>query len=1584
MSNGLLTLLSNSGSTPAARAAACGALVAANAVSTPSLRLNVLKVYIKDATRPQRLWVDAAPCASLVAAVRSAFGLDGDGVAAAAVDEEVAATAHAELVRALHSVVAARDDEDAMRGAKRRRIGSSSSSSSSAASLAAAAAAGAAPDAVVERASAPWRSGIQTLCEFCCIPRCRLLAARYVRKWIQTAHEECAELAASVVRFTRSDTALDRDVVAIVLQLRLKAMHAEWHRTLIARAVAQHASFPRLCMRLVLMHSRGGSYHGAEQMRLSGAIFAAFATSVESGSSSSSSSDACAQFGVIVGELATTTATTMIPLDDLVSNFRRVLGSVDAELRQAKRSGHSRGRGHSRGWGIDLAAFVRGFLSQMKVVNDAKAQIAAGGVPLLRTVLNVIRAVVELRAVAVLEQSRDEVVRSGVVSNKLAARARAPSLGSSSSSSSSARARPPPVKLRTSDWRSAPCMRSFVTNLDALLQDVVAWLTRAARSVLPPASGSSNQGKSQCDENEITLLASALRGALCFDTYVAKTKGKTIAARSGGMDRDRPKFPLCLEVVPCSEALFASVLALSHANRALFPPHTTLRLFCDLAERESRWLAQEESAASSSSSDRDTRIFFRATTDGGAALVDAALVLAKSGAALRTRVDVGFALTKLCCFSLHAPLGGSASSPTPSTSLAQERRDDDTFAAHVWKRSRRARGLILRLIAGPRAAAAAVAAAAAAASSNATAARAAAIDSLSRDDEIRLGRLDHRFALGARARSSREPAGPDLLLSAISVCGGAEPSAVWLAQLMLARKDGRLDAEELVAHGAMRSFPASSAPPRPAWTPLPLSQHLSLEDLCTLAIIAHRPSSKSARSPLLRLLGVVPTFDALLREACCSRNRDDSHALRVLSLLVKQAMRGDQEMQIGATVTLVAIFEEENGCEAKGEAKGAAASALLAVRTSLASSQLWSWLPRVTELPCWKEPQLRACTAALANKVASAAVVHYDIAGAAEALRALRCVHGNDTLSFARDAALCVGSQLDVLSRALSADSLLAAEMCRAAASSVLESTGSSADSLADTKRAIRVLVATAPAGPHSNATKEAHTELCSALFTARRGTDDAPALRALGVRVDAWFVVLRGAHDPWLAAAVVRSAPLVEVLSHALHMASTLPRECQSALRADARLSGMWRESIDEMGEADAAGESAAAYSLAATANASWLQAAIASEHATEQQRSPVAGTVAGGADDFSRHAASSRVVAVTAFVTHLRQLAEGRRVRRAFRGCMRLAARHAVDLCDGAAPALRAVLALLRSSALLPLLSDAQIHSTQLMCRTLHILCARPLRERIFAVQLEEIWRPLCNTLFRALLHAASARGPLPKHVETLVADCVLLLSHYATWKGASSANVVRTLKLRTPIIDRHGIALLHALLDKGVLCVDALRDLLRSVHGSGSGAAAMRSPTGGAAPKASGFTSAERDQIVALLQLKTCAQLPNVVATLKNLDIVSERDPQLLLDRPIMEALAALATASVSAAERKSESESERAAAVAAAATIRAQAHMLLIRSLDAAYASQSREMCTVHMAQLGALLERCVRDGRAEVRATALTHYPEWIASGMEGF
>ena len=69
---------------------------------------------------------------------------------------------------------------------------------------------------------------------------------------------------------------------------------------------------------------------------------------------------------------------------------------------------------------------------------------------------------------------------------------------------------------------------------------------------------------------------------------------------------------------------------------------------------------------------------------------------------------------------------------------------------------------------------------------------------------------------------------------------------------------------------------------------------------------------------------------------------------------------------------------------------------------------------------------------------------------------------------------------------------------------------------------------------------------------------------------------------------------------------------------------------------------------------------------------------------------------------------------------------------------------------------------------------------------------------------------------------------------------------------------------------------------------------------------------------------------------------------------------------------------------AASVRAMAHALLVRSLDAAHMTLPYASCSAHLETLAALVAACVGDAREEVRATALRCAPEWTECGLDAW
>ena len=158
------------------------------------------------------------------------------------------------------------------------------------------------------------------------------------------------------------------------------------------------------------------------------------------------------------------------------------------------------------------------------------------------------------------------------------------------------------------------------------------------------------------------------------------------------------------------------------------------------------------------------------------------------------------------------------------------------------------------------------------------------------------------------------------------------------------------------------------------------------------------------------------------------------------------------------------------------------------------------------------------------------------------------------------------------------------------------------------------------------------------------------------------------------------------------------------------------------------------------------WIAATVTpcASHGADALRSAPAAIDAAAAA--ASNAKPRRVATITLFAASLRDLAEGRSVQQSFRTCVRLAARRAPALCAGAAPALRALLALFHHAlARLPAATKAHKKSggrggaeaagggLRFMCRATHILSVRPLRECVWRTQLRSLWLPLCRALFR-----------------------------------------------------------------------------------------------------------------------------------------------------------------------------------------------------------------------------------------------------------
>ena len=145
--------------------------------------------------------------------------------------------------------------------------------------------------------------------------------------------------------------------------------------------------------------------------------------------------------------------------------------------------------------------------------------------------------------------------------------------------------------------------------------------------------------------------------------------------------------------------------------------------------------------------------------------------------------DIAIALSMLACFSVE--LRRSSSITRGAAMATRTVSAPPPFAAALWSSSPAVCGVMLRLIAGRRAAPAAVRALGAAATVPSSAAPSTAepgilelesVWELSREHEARLWQLDGVFALGARLRAARAP--ENFVLRAAEACGGVEHSAV--------------------------------------------------------------------------------------------------------------------------------------------------------------------------------------------------------------------------------------------------------------------------------------------------------------------------------------------------------------------------------------------------------------------------------------------------------------------------------------------------------------------------------------------------------------------------------------------------------------------------------------------------------------------------------------------------------------------------------------------------------------------------------------------------------------------------------------
>jgi hypothetical protein len=279
--------------------------------------------------------------------------------------------------------------------------------------------------------------------------------------------------------------------------------------------------------------------------------------------------------------------------------------------------------------------------------------------------------------------------------------------------------------------------------------------------------------------------ADALRGVLCFDVRDAAAS----AARGTGRHHSHGRlgdgsakqggFPACLELLPCSAALLVALLRVADVDERLFRRDAIARVFCDVVYRGTRWRAAQGAAPrSGGGGGGGGERFGAATPSDGSALIGQ-LTRWLPALAARTQQDVALTLSTLACFSVTLRRSRSRS----DGAAAAEQRAPATFAAALWESMPASRRVMLRLVAGQRAAPTALSARGAAAAARSSAAPspsepgdAPSAWELSREHDARLWHLDGAFALGARLRAARAP--DNFVLRAAEACGGVESSAV--------------------------------------------------------------------------------------------------------------------------------------------------------------------------------------------------------------------------------------------------------------------------------------------------------------------------------------------------------------------------------------------------------------------------------------------------------------------------------------------------------------------------------------------------------------------------------------------------------------------------------------------------------------------------------------------------------------------------------------------------------------------------------------------------------------------------------------